>query len=361
VTYDDHGSFYETASGVFYPVLSSETISDWVNSRHDVNYVYHAKASVDVFYAKDRHAGGWIQYMIDYPLYQESDPLVPLTWIPSPSDSLLSSLADDAFEALVPQVPQEVSIPNFLYELREIGDLIPALDDSLSKTVSGGYLTYSFGWKPLVGDLQKLGRLIDTVSKRIDYLKSTYGRETRISFYRKLDTYDLGVSPFVPDPINGGAGFVKLQGIYRAGGYLFHKLEGLDGLNGMLRGCSAALGLNNPLGVLWEAIPYSFVADWFGRTQSLLSQQALQPFVGTWDLRRMSHSVSIEGIREYWIPRLSSVYEPPWNAAQLAAIQRVSSYTRSPGLPAASTWLTSTQLGSQQQLLASALIRGVGR
>jgi hypothetical protein len=274
---------------------------------------------------------------------------------------LLSSLADDAFEALVPQVPQEVSIPNFLYELREIGDLIPKLDDSLSKTVSGGYLTYSFGWKPLVGDLQKLGRLMTTVSNRLDYLKKTYGRETRISFSRKIDTYDLNQAPFTPDPINGGVGFVKLQGIYRAGGYLYHRLEGLDGLNGMLRGCAAALGLNNPLGVLWEAIPYSFVADWFGRTQSLLSQQALQPFVGTWDLRRMSHSVDIEGIREYWIPRLSSSYDPPWNAAQLAAIQRVHSYTRSPGLPAASTWLTSTQLGSQQQLLASALIRGVGR
>jgi hypothetical protein len=265
----------------------------------------------------------------------------------SPSSLLQAEIADWAFEQLVPQIPQEVSLPNFLYELREALELIPKLEESMVKTVSGGYLTYSFGWAPFVGDLQRLGRLISTVRSRLEYLKATYGRETRISCMREFDC------EADPSFVGGGAVYQRLsfKGIFRCGGYLYHRLEDLDGTIGLLRGLSGALGLNNPLGVVWEAIPFSFVADWFGRVGNVLSHTAVQPFVGPWEIRRVTYSYTWSG---EWRSVLGfSGYSPEeWEPHR----GRATFYRRGTGLPASASILHSNTLTTQQQMLATALL-----
>jgi hypothetical protein len=266
----------------------------------------------------------------------------------NPSSVLLADFADEAYEKLYTQVPQEVSIPNFLYELREIGSLLPSLEESMAKTVSSGYLNYSFGWKPLIGDLQKLHGLMETIRKRIAYLKSTYGRETRLSHTKTfevegLQMWESGDDRYYRD---------SARGILRAGGYLFHLLNELNGLEGTLRAASAALGLTNPLGVVWEAIPFSFVVDWFGRVQSRINRTGVQPFTGEWSIRRLCWSSDIQGTwhKNLYLGPTSS----PQRVDQVRGTWR--SYFRNTGLPVSDSLLSSTALDPRQQLLAAALL-----
>lgn len=324
---------------------------DFVGGRRQVHPAAHNTIlSYQTPRPNDVHSSGWSrQFTNYYSPRAEADILHTLFGFPTAAQK--TALADEAFDALAPQIPQEVSLPNFLYELRELADLIPKIEASLLKQVAGGYLTYSFGYKPLIGDLQKLANLADTVAARLQYLRDTWGRETRISFEGSWETT-------APSEIYypGGESYRyrrhSIRTIYRAGGYLFHQLEDLDGKIGLLRGMAGALGFNNPLGVLWEAIPFSFVVDWFTRIGNAISRTAVQPFVGPWELRRVTHSYLISG---KW--SLSVEYPSGYTPQSYVSDEGTFTlYHREVGLPVPAGIINTEGLTSNQQTLAAALI-----
>jgi hypothetical protein len=339
-----------------------EVIGDTVDPKRQelVHPVGHFRLDVDEFFQPlFTSYDGWIDTQpwnrirtwqpASNPLefYQLYSPVVP--------SSLLSTFADEAFEALVPQVPQEVSLPNFIWEAREIGSLLPKLGKSMGSTVNGAFLNYQFGWKPFIGDLQKLAGIVDSVRARLAYLRATRGRETRLSYMRTFDHSHAGIS-VQPDRNIAGSYLSSWKGVFRCGGYLYHLLERLDGIEGELRAASAALGLLNPAAVIWESIPYSFVADWLGRIGNAIGRLGIQPFSGEWSMKRFTYSLSVQSV---WVhngvnPNLS-VY-PHVPAVWPGHIVRCSRYERRLGLPVPATWLTSQGLTPQQQMLAFALL-----
>lgn len=213
--------------------------------------------------------------------------------MPTLSDPELGLFAVDAFNAMSSQIPEEISIANFALEAREITSLIPKLEQSVRKTAASGFLNFQFGWKPLLGDLNTLSRIGTNVMKRIEFLRETYGKPTRISYGVKdfvsqtpWNTVQAGVSshPFTLTP-------VKYKCSLRAVGKLYHELQGLDDIYTYTRAMFGALGLNNPLKVVWNALPYSFVLDWVGGFGSRLASFALNPFVGSWAVYDVTTSV----------------------------------------------------------------------
>lgn len=277
---------------------------------------------------------------------------------PLPPSAFRTLLADNAFEALSTQVPQEVSLPNFFWELREIAALVPSLSEGILKTVSGGYLQYQFGWKPFLGDIGRLLSLCRTMEQRLAYLRSTHGRETRIAYSRTFESDECGVA--IPDSPTDGYSLRSYKGTFNCGGYLYHELEGLWGAQAMWRAAAAGLGLNNPLGVVWEAIPFSFVADWFGRIGKAVGRTPIQPFVGRWEVRRVTHSWTLDSVYERWVISTPGGVVSPTFPRRFASI-KCRRYKRDIGIPASSSWLTSSGLTPQQQLLAAALIASSSR
>jgi len=260
----------------------------------------------------------------------------------------LGALSDNAFQALVPQVPQEVSIPNFLWELREIASLLPRLSDGLIKSAAGGYLNYSFGWKPFIGDIQKLVSLMSTIRARLEYLRDTWGKETRISYSEELQVDTLS-----EELINGLYWSASGRSIFRCGGYLYHKLEDLDGQIGEFRALLGATGFNNPLGVLWEAIPFSFVVDWFTRCGGVIARTPIQPFVGPWEIRRMTYSISSSFEWSAYEDFPDGYTPQKWECYQKGTAEF---YNRNVGLPVSSSIFYEDGLSPQQQTLAAALL-----
>jgi len=278
---------------------------------------------------------------------------------PSPvPDSYMQDHGLKAFEALSSQVPTEVSIANFFWELREWQELIPTFKENLRKTKAGGYLNFSFGWKPLVSDLQKLENITSTVTRRLEWLRRTYGQETLIGWS------DEKIDSTIPSTIISNHGDSSIQLVRtglitkrRTNGYLTHRLEGLDSATAELRAFAAALGLNNPVKIAWNALPYSFVVDWLTNISGLLARISVQPFVGEWNLRGVSSSqrtlISFE-LRQRSV--LNQWENPNGNYDTVVGNGTYEYYWRGPGIPVTMSVLTSSGLTPQQQMLSLALL-----
>lgn len=270
-------------------------------------------------------------------------------------NAIHQAAVNNAFNALCQQIPEEISIGNFLLEANEIKDLIPKLEGNLVRDVSSGFLNFNFGWKPFVGDLRTLYGLISSVERRLQYLRDTYGRWTRQSYYQ-----DLALPSNVPSetldaqPYSHRYVRTDYRCIFRAGGYLYHELQGLNDDLGKVRAFIAALGLTNPSKIYWNNLPYSFVVDWFLDIGGLLDRLAIQPFAGTWQFVKVTNSISQFGkfvvYREFFS-------NDPRNQRFLVGEGSVKRYHRFVGLPVdPGFWLSPNLPSTQQQLLGAALL-----
>ena len=355
-------SLYNASNGAFiatipdtqvYWTLYSE-ISDVVGSPDAVHpvsslsYRYNPSMVVQPFYSGT-------QRVVVNDTTAAIDGLALAVVVPSVANTApWQAAVNSAFASIALQMPTEVSIGNFILEARQLKDLIPKIEGSLVRDVSNGYLTWQFGWKPLLSDLRKLANLAKTVEDRINYLKLTHGREVRASYYQ-----DISLAASVPSsavPSFGGYRYerVDYRGIFRANGYVYQELEGLDGDLGKIRGFISALGLLNPTKVFWENLPYSFVVDWFLDIGGLIDRLSIQPYDGLWRINRVTTSIKESYKVKVW---QEQHLDDARNQRYYIGDVFVNRYTRGVGLPVSSDyWLNPSTLSSQQQLLFAALL-----
>ena len=262
--------------------------------------------------------GETVSLLSDRQLFLRTTDGLPFTDLPGPTQ--LSQLAGLARERFEDQIPLQTSLPNFGFELREALGMLPKLkrglvfdgdvaegNKSTGKNIqidlevgrqqaADSYLSYTFGSAPFIGDCIKLWNLLDTVNKRIEYLKSIYGKPTKL----KAQFRDVGTLPawrdWLPAAYLGPLGryesylrYDRTDVTFRA--TLVHRLEGLDTFGGKVRALLTATGFNNPLRALWNALPFSFFVDWFANIGSVLSRTRAQPFQGLWDLSEIHYTV----------------------------------------------------------------------
>jgi hypothetical protein len=71
---------------------------------------------------------------------------------------------------------------------------------------------------------------------------------------------------------------------YRGSAKLDSRLVGLEDWEGITAAWLAATGLNNPLAIVYEALPFSFILDWFFPVGTRLQRVGAKPIAGTWDV-----------------------------------------------------------------------------
>nr|QDH90916.1 MAG: hypothetical protein H2RhizoLitter7333_000003 [Leviviridae sp.] len=126
-----------------------------------------------------------------------------------------------------------------------------------AKSFGDKWLQIHFGWVPLVQDIGAGLNVLNSdfgVRKVKSITKTPYSRHTRID--------------------NGG-GFTSLQDVSVSTSYRFQQSIRISNPNLFL---ANQMGVVNPLSVLWEAVPYSFVVDWFTNVGQCLS--SMSDFVG---------------------------------------------------------------------------------
>lgn len=342
-------------------------IDDWSRKRRDRDGLWPPSDTVQLSFDATglQPVVPWVQYGGEFPaaITPTGQQLPHCTEsevfnFPFVSDEDWQNFAEEAFRAFSTQIPTSVSIANFAWELQELGDLIPKLENSIQSAASGAFLRDQFGWKPFLQDLQTLGGLLNTVNSKIKFLKDTYGKKTRLGLYKPnvvepllgflspwsfvINTHDSPnrVETWLPR---------SYRCDLRAGGYLFHLLQDLDSFYGFSRALLVSLGLDNPVRAVWQAIPYSFVADWFTGLSSKLGILSVNPFKGEWSVSDFSSSALA-----YCEWEVFQTIE----TTQFISLGRVKArrYERISRLPVRSSYLTLNTLTPQQLLLTSAML-----
>jgi hypothetical protein len=110
------------------------------------------------------------------------------------------------------------------------------------------WLEYSYGWKPLLHDVYGHAQaLAETTVERANVVRHVKGRA-------KTQKSKTAYSVASPDPhpikrVSNDTRWVEYGIAYR--------------LQGGTLNTFSQFGIDNPLEVLWEVVPFSFVADWF--------------------------------------------------------------------------------------------------
>jgi hypothetical protein len=128
-----------------------------------------------------------------------------------------------------------------------------------TKDVSGRWLELQYGWLPLLGDCYEAAKAYENITKGPRSYRSTS------SAYRE-GTFNYSASPGTES---------CTQQFFRSHRYIYEGTEQMSS--------ARQLGLTDPLSVLWEVIPYSFVVDWFIPIGDYLSNINQIPYLtGRW-------------------------------------------------------------------------------
>lgn len=287
----------------------------------------------------------------------------------TPPTSVLRDHALKSMYRFETQFPQEVSLPNFFWELREIGSLMSIIRErryswGYLEELPGDLMNWEFGWKPFLDDVGKLGKLFRTIEKRLDALRSTYGKVTRLG-YKAVDVWqpDFSGAGSLIHPLISWRGLQTelrpsmVETELRVGALFYHEMPYLNDHIGRIRALIGALGLDNPLKVVWEAIPYSFVVDWFlniGGTLATLG--TFQDETIPWEIYNVNWSLKTK--TTFDLMQVNNPETQPyfWDA-KIGEVE-TTAYSRNTGYPEYG-WLTAnTSLTPRQAILMAAMIHG---
>jgi hypothetical protein len=180
---------------------------------------------------------------------------------------------NQAAEKLRPDLTT-VSLPNFLLEIDDITRLwqLWKKDLSLAKNLAGLKLTYNFGLKPLIGDLAAI----------VGSLRSL--KEKLAAFEKSLNTLFHGSTTVLSDTTSKSGTFVT--GTYNT--CTWHgtvkrtvtahivwrpqPLQIVGALDKVVRGLLDTFGFELNPRIIWDALPFTFVIDWFFDVGSFLGR-----------------------------------------------------------------------------------------
>nr|UJQ85131.1 MAG: hypothetical protein 1 [Leviviridae sp.] len=269
-----------------------------------------------------------------------------------------------AMATINPYRPQ-VDLPLFLFEFREFPRLLRGLGLVLSgrykaSDVAGGYLAYNFGWKPLISDLAALIDLGGSIAKaRRDLQNAAQGGRVSRSL-GSMSSHSL-LSPY--QYALGTAGTYTLSRIQNTTvkGWCtarVHLTEPLptagDELQELFK--RTAFGLNLRPAMLWDAIPWSWLIDYFTNIGDLMEARggySLWRFTELFVMVKTSRSVKIGGA-------LNSVGSMTYTGGEMNYTRKERSYVGSnPNVGLGlSPLLSDYQAGILGSLLTAAALRG---
>ncbi len=215
--------------------------------------------------------------------------------------SVPSSAFRDATQAIAQTHPGEplMSLPNFAYELRDIPGMLRHAWDrayalglradkpttrevlkflSSPKARAEDWLNYQFGWRPFINDLFAIQGLSKHLSRRVRQIikarKDGFIR-TRVG----LGDYTASDTPYPSYPNWSAAGhYTVITKTTTAERWAVARWTVTDlprfakVLSGdVMDGLHDVLGMDFAITTVWDALPYTWLVDWFSNVGSLLT------------------------------------------------------------------------------------------
>jgi hypothetical protein len=289
---------------------------------------------------------------------------VPFSWDLA---ALADALVDDqklnhrACRSMMPKLPKSISVLNFLWEMKEFLKMFEfwALRRSLLENISNGTLNEEFGWRPFLSDVCDL--LVGLRDFRKKYKKFLQGMHIpHVRHFRKILTEDNLLPRFINHelakyshgqfnafPLNSDSmaavGFSyygtlqsnhKITPEYIATMKFTYFAPDLLKSYGELRAILDAFNIYWDPQVIWNAIPFSFIVDWFFNVGDWLHNQFSAPNAPVYTrIIDFCTSVKVDIVTEgdLWVPSNLLVTGSP--DSYLNWRDRYKLYHRKPGVP----------------------------
>lgn len=186
----------------------------------------------------------------------------------------IAGFCQRAIEAVTPTMESGFSLPNFLAEIGELKGLAKwwSRGDGFRANFRNNSLQYSFGLIPTISDVRTCYEGLKTLLPRMAALKEGAGQR-HVRHYseelsvdqRKDRVVPGGITGYVADRYTGDAK-------YTATIEYTYQFPNADKTDTLFRGFLDSIGMQLDAYTVWEAIPYSFVVDWFFNVGEFLKQ-----------------------------------------------------------------------------------------
>jgi hypothetical protein len=174
-------------------------------------------------------------------------------------------------------LPRTESLAVNIAELASLKKLVPGIFEGIVRwprrhwkmnirDMASSHLSVEFGLMPLIRDLTEFKNLKDKIKEKMDWFNDNVYKKTRVFGRSVVEIEDPYSAPVCA---NRDKNFEN----YNNEGFDKHKVVGTLGAivsmephnmaTQLTRSWINGLGLNNPVGIAWELIPFSFVVDWF--------------------------------------------------------------------------------------------------
>lgn len=198
-----------------------------------------------------------------------------------------SALTDKLLARSSPSRPI-VDLPVFLFELKDLPNMIRQAGRAIKRAsgaggpppdaqgVASAHLAYNFGWAPLIDDLSKLLNWQEAVDRKMDQLRRLHSKG---GLRRNITLEEVEAGPVVtPQTAVQSSGILiystkskitkrKSWGSVRWNPSSIPK----GGAPSYKDAFMAAFGLNVSIATVWEALPWSWLIDWFSSVGDYLA------------------------------------------------------------------------------------------
>lgn len=186
---------------------------------------------------------------------------------------------------------EEVSIPNFIYELKDLPGMIRDIGDfkrrlrktgstlGAAKSVASDHLAIQFGWKPLIKDLADMLAFQEQVDKRIQELDRLYSSKGLKRRLQLLDVSEVSTSNQTVDTSIGVTIRVRKDKITRIRSWGTVRWLPTSIPKDLKRQDLGKMARNLVFGMqhrgvdalqAWNMLPWSWLIDWFANTGEYL-------------------------------------------------------------------------------------------
>lgn len=271
------------------------TCIDVVGNPHGDNNltIRRQRANVGVITGPSNNGTSLYTYVVGSPVptfFVNSLFPAPFVWSARPADS---SLANTVLARTNPSRPV-VDVPVFAFELKDLPGMVKQAGAALRwikngrRTSSGvpkptargladANLAYQFGWAPLISDIQKLldfGKAVDKKRRQLSKLYSKGGlHSTAINIHSQPGQQSVRTLTVQSSGLNITATETKQGDMLCWGSCRWRPT--IDPGSGRKptdwEAVQAAFGLDITLSTVWEALPWSWLIDWFTDTGDLLA------------------------------------------------------------------------------------------
>jgi len=172
-----------------------------------------------------------------------------------------------------------VQVPVIFSELREIPGLVRRFGNDAFKNIGDANLRVQFGIKPMLSDLRRLANFQAVVEKRLRELESLrknggLRRRVTLSHDIAVDTPTVELLQSSPHSIYGSRSRVTERDVWGSARWKPNAIiSGLDPdeIAALVRRTLLGLTVSQITQNLWDALPWSWLIDWFANIGDLLA------------------------------------------------------------------------------------------